>query len=134
MEAFLGFGALMAALAGATLTLPGSALDAMWRLNPVAHAQMAPLGALVGIPMLLLSVVLLSAAIGWHRRRQWGWLLAVIIIVTQIAGDSFNLLAGRPLEGFVGVLIAGCLLWWLLKASVRQSFVPGRSARSASRQ
>jgi hypothetical protein len=134
MGAFLVFGALMAALAGTTLTFPGSVLDAMWRLNPAAHAQMAPLGRLIGVPMLLLSLLLLGAALGWYRRRHWGWLLAVVIIATQIAGDSFNLLTGRPLEGAMGVLIAGTLLWWLLRPSVRQAFVPSKSATSAKLQ
>ena len=120
----------MAALAGTTLTFPGSALDAMWRLNPVAHAQMAPWGALMGVPMLLLSMVLLSAAICWHRRRHWGWVLAVIVITAQIAGDSFNLLRGHVVEGAVGVVIAGMLLWWLLRSSVRQVFGSDSSANS----
>jgi hypothetical protein len=122
MNIFLLFGATMAALAGITLVFPQSALTAMWKLNPTAYAQMAPLGMLAGVPMLLLSAVLLCAALGWYRRRRWGWMLAVIIIATQIAGDAANLVAGRLLEGLTGVVIAGALLWWLLRSGVRSSF------------
>src|SRR4051812_14646558 len=95
MIIFLVFGATMAALAGMTLVFPQSFLTAMWRLNPTAYAQMAPWGVLAGIPMLLLSAVMVCAALGWYRRRRWGWTLAVIVIATQTAGDAANLIAGR---------------------------------------
>src|SRR5690348_11508799 len=92
--AFLFFGAVMASFAGFTLIWQGTPLDRMWRLNPVAHEQLAPLGNLVGIPFLLLAVALALAAIGWFRRRFWGWVLAVVIIAIQLAGDLFNLVRG----------------------------------------
>ncbi len=43
----------MAALAGTTLVFPGTILDRAWRLNPVAYAQLAPLGVPVGIAFLV---------------------------------------------------------------------------------
>ena len=112
----------MAALAGITLTFPGSRLDPMWRLNPTAYAEMRPLGAIVGIPMLLLSGVMLLSAVGWFSRRRWGWILAVMVIGTQVAGDCWNLITGRGVEGLIGVTIAGALLWWLLRRSIRINF------------
>ena len=55
----------MAALsAGTTLVLPGTILDRAWRLNPVAYAQLAPLGMPVGVVFLFLAVVLVVAATG----------------------------------------------------------------------
>ena len=132
MGIFLLFGATMAALAGVSLIFPGHSLDAMWRLNPKAHAQMAPLGKPIGLAMLLLSLLMLSATIGWFRRRRWGWMLAVIIIATQVAGDAGNILAGRRLEGLVGVTIAGLLLWWLLSSPVRNRFTSNRRVLQSS--
>jgi uncharacterized membrane protein YccC len=122
MNIFLVFGATMSALAGITLVFPHSSLTAIWKLNPTAYAQMAPWGILAGIPMLLVSVAMACAALGWYCRRRWGWTLAVIIIATQIVGDTANVVAGRLLEGLTGVVIAGALLWWLLRSEVRSSF------------
>lgn len=50
---FLFFGAAMALLAGTTLIFPGTVLDRAWRLNPVAYAQLAPLGPPVGIVFII---------------------------------------------------------------------------------
>ncbi|MFI5106252.1 MAG: dolichyl-phosphate beta-glucosyltransferase, partial [Terriglobales bacterium] len=87
---FLFFGAAMAALAGTTLAWPGTPLDKMWKLNPEAYRQLAPLGRWIGVGFLLLSAALAMAGVGWFRRRLWGYWLAVIIIITQVLGDLFN--------------------------------------------
>jgi len=112
----------MAALAGTTLVFPGTILDRVWHLNPVAYAQLAPLGAPVGIVFLLLALVLAAAATGWRRRRRWGWVLAVIIISIQLLGDFVNLLRGDLLRGAVGVVIAGSLLFYMTRHRVREAF------------
>jgi uncharacterized membrane protein YccC len=122
MNIFLAFGCCMAALAGITLLFPRSRLNAMWKLNPIAHAQMAPLGIWVAIPMLFFSGIMLGSALGWYQRRRWGWLLAVLIISTQLFGDVANFIAGHWLEGSAGVIIAGSLLFWLLSSSVKMAF------------
>ena len=115
----------MALLAGTTLVFPGTILDRAWRLNPVAYAQLAPLGAPVGIAFLLLAVVLAVAATGWWRRRRWGWVLAVVIISIQVLGDFMNLLRGDVLRGAVGVVIAGALLFYMTRPRVRAAFATG---------
>lgn len=76
---FLLFGSTMALLAGATLTWKGTAFDRIWLLNPFAYQRLAPFGKLVGIPFLLLSGLLALAAVGWFKRRLWGWWLTVAI-------------------------------------------------------
>jgi len=119
---FLFFASLMAFLAGATLVWTGTILDRMWLLNPRAYQRLAPLGKLVGIPFLILSVMLALAATGWFKRRLWAWWLAVAIIATQILGDAVNLLLGHLLEGATGVLIAGALLFYLLRPNIRSAF------------
>ena len=112
----------MASLAGITLIFPGTVLDRAWRLNPVAYAQLAPLGAPVGIVFLLLAALLAVAATGWWRRRRWGWVLAVVIIATQLLGDFVNLLRGNVLRGAVGVAIASALLFYMVRPRVRAAF------------
>jgi hypothetical protein len=122
MGIFLFFGAAMATLAGSTLTWRGTVLDRLWRLNPMALAQLAPLGKLAGLLFLLLAAVLAAAGIGWFRRRKWGWGLAVALIASQVIGNIFNALTGHLLEGGVGFAIAGALLLYLLRRNVRAAF------------
>jgi hypothetical protein len=87
---FLFFGAAIASLAAITLLSPGTPLDGVWVLNPIAYKWFAPLGRTVGILFLLLGAALTTAGVGWFRRRLWGWGLAVVIIATQVVGDLVN--------------------------------------------
>jgi hypothetical protein len=119
---FLFFGAGMASLAATTMLLRGTPLDHIWALNPSAYKQLAPLGTMVGILFLLLGAALTTAALGWFRRRLWGWRLAVVIIGIQVLGDVFNCLRGDWLRGGIGVIIAGTLLLFLLRPRIRATF------------
>ena len=119
---FLFFAASMAGLAATTLLWRGTALDRLWDLNPTAYKQLAPLGGTVGILFLLLGAALTTAAMGWFRRRLWGWRLAVVIIATQVLGDVVNCVRGDLLRGGTGVIIAGALLLFLLRPKVKASF------------
>lgn len=106
---FLFFGTAMATLAGTLLIHPGTILDRAWVLNPVAHGELARFGKPIGIVSLLLGALLAAAATGWCRRRYWGWLLTVVIVMTQVAGDLINFIRGDHLRGGVGFAIAVAL-------------------------
>jgi len=123
MAVFLVFGAAMATLAGITLLFPGSFLDPIWRLNPEAGEQLRQLGRGIGIAFVGLGAAMVAAAIGWIKRRFWGWALAVIIIASQVLGDLVNALRGEFLKGAVGVAIAGALLVYLVRPRIRSVFV-----------
>jgi len=119
---FLFFGAIMAALAGTTLVWRGTTLDRLWLLNPRAYQELAPHGKAVGIPFLLLGLGLVIAGTGWFKRRLWGWRLAVGIIAVQVLGDLVNAFLGDRVRGGIGLVIAGALLMYLLRAEVRGAF------------
>jgi hypothetical protein len=119
---FLFFGAIMASLAGTTLTWPGTSLDRMWALNPTAHKQLATFAKPAGIFFLLLAAVLASAGTGWFKQRLWGWRLAVAVIATQVLGDLVNFFRGDYWRGGVGFSIATALLFYLLRPAVRAVF------------
>ena len=119
---FLFFGAVMASLAASTLLRRGTPLDRLWSLNPTAYNELAPLGGIVGILFLVLASTLITAGIGWFRRRLWGWRLAVVIIATQVIGDVVNCVRGDWLRGGTGAIIAGALLLFLLQPRIRASF------------
>jgi hypothetical protein len=122
MAVFLVFGATMATLAGITLLFPGSFLDPIWRLNPEAGEQLRQLGRGIGVAFLGLGAAMVAAAIGWIKRRFWGWALAVIIIASQVLGDLVNALRGEFLKGAVGVVIAAALLAYLIRPVTRGVF------------
>jgi hypothetical protein len=120
---FLFLGAVMAALAGITLSWRDTALDRIWTLNPRAHYELAPLGKPIGLLFLFLAAALAIAGAGWLKRRRWGWRLAVVIIAIQILGDITNVFSGRIIQGVVGVTIAGALLFYMTRPSTRACFV-----------
>lgn len=131
---FLLFGCFMAILAGTMLLWPHTALDRLWRLNPVAHKAFTPFGKSFGLLFYLLSMLLLVAAVGWFKRRIWGWRLAVAIFSTQVIADFVNLLRGDLLRGCVGALVAGALLLFLLRSNVRRLFQCEERSRGSSQQ
>jgi len=112
----------VASLAAITLLWRGTYLDPIWSLNPTAYRQLAPLGRDVGVPFLLLGLALAAAGIGWFRRRLWGWRLTVAIIAIQIVGDVMNCIRGDWLHGGIGVVIAGALLLFLLRPTIKNAF------------
>lgn len=120
--AFLVFGACMSGLAGMTLVWRGTTLDRIWALNPAAYRKLAPFGGTVGPLFLLLSATMAIASVGWFKRRFWGWGLAVGVISAQLAGDSINLARGDLVRGGAGLAIAGALLLYLLRPTVRTTF------------
>ena len=124
---FLLFGMSMASLAGTTLVWRGTFLDGIWLLNPTAYKQLAPLGRSVGAALVLLAVALGAAAVGWFRRRIWGWRLAVSVIGIQVIGDTLNLLRGDFVRGPIGIVVAGAVLIYLLRRDVKGAFLPDQS-------
>ena len=122
--AFFCFGFLVAAYAAITLFRPGTFLDRLWDLNRPAHLELAALGRIVAVPFAVLSMVLLSAAVGWFRRRYWGWLLGISVIATNLAADFVHALLGDWLRSGVGTIIAGALLLYLTRPAVRAYFLP----------
>jgi len=71
---------------------------------------------------LLLAAALISAGIGWFRRRLWGWRVTLLIFATQFLGDAVNCIRGDWLRGVTGVVIAGALLLFLLRRRIRVAF------------
>jgi len=119
---FFVFGATMAAYAGFTLIVPGTPLDGLWALNRRGHEQLAGLGRWAGAPFVIVSPALALAAIGWLRRRYWGWFLGVSIVAINALGDLINLGVGERWKGAIGLAIAGSLLAYMLSDKVKTYF------------
>jgi hypothetical protein len=119
---FLLAGAALATIAGITLILPGTPLDRMWALNKAGHAGLASLGKSVGFLFPVLGLALATAGTGWLKRRYWGWFLAVLLIGGNALGDAIRLASGDWIGGAVGVILAGSLLLYMTRPSVRTFF------------
>jgi len=119
---FFFFAATMAILATITLGFPGTFLDRAWELNKSGHAQLAPLGRIMGLPFAVVAVVALCAGIGWFKRRRWAWIVGVSGIAMNLVGDVINMAIGERWKGLVGVGIAGLLLIYLTRPNVRDYF------------
>jgi hypothetical protein len=120
--AFFVFGAIMAAYAAATLLKPGTALDRLWVLNQPGHDQLVSLGKVGGWGFVVLSGLLCATSLGWFRRRAWGWVMGVMIVAINAAGDLVNVAFGEHLKGAIGLGVAGLLLWYITGRSVKSCF------------
>jgi len=112
----------MTSLAGLSLLAPRSALASMWSIKPDEFRQLLAFGPLAGAGFLALAPVFAAASWGCFRRRRWGWTLAATLIAINAATDLGRAVRSGAIEGGVGVVIAGGLLWWLSRARVRASF------------
>ncbi len=112
----------MAAYAAITMAFPGTPLDSLWALNKRGHEGLVWLGRIAAIPFVVLSVALVFAAVGWLRRRRWGWVLGVTIIGINMAGGLSQVVMGERLKGAVGVVIAGALLGYMTRSRIRKYF------------
>lgn len=112
----------MAAYAAGTLLRPRTPFDALWSLNKTGHAQLLEIGKGAGFGFDILSALLCAASVGWFRRRYWGWFLGTTIIAINAGGDLVNLAFGQRLKAAVGVVIAGLLLLYMTRNTVRNYF------------
>ena len=112
---FFAFGTLACAAAAALLLVPGTPLDAAWRINPHGHEGFVRMG---GWALLLLAAVGVGcalAAIGLWRDALWGHRLAVGILTVNLVGDGANAFLGHDRRSLVGVPIAIVLIVYLLR-------------------
>jgi hypothetical protein len=116
--------AAIAAVVSFSLFVPGSPLERMWSLNPVAHEAFAARAGYAATILLLVGVLAAAAGVGLMRARLWAWLLAVAIFAVNALGDAVALLFTRDWQrGLAGVLIDSLLLFLLLRARVRAFYL-----------
>ena len=119
---FFVFAAAACTLAGLSLLMPGSPLDAIWRWKPDEHRQLLALGPLLGMAFLALAVVMTAASFGTFARRRWGLRLAMAIFAVNGLADAARLPFGPVWEGAIGIAVTGFVLWWLSRPRVRRAF------------
>ena len=72
LAAFFAFGAIMCLLTIVLLLFPGTALDALWSMNPDAHQAFQSIAGTAILIMLVVGTACAFAAVGLWRSARWG--------------------------------------------------------------
>jgi hypothetical protein len=107
---------------GLALVFPGSALEAVWLAYPARRAILMPYRVWLGPGFLALAVIMAAASVGGFRQRRWGWWLAVAIFAVNGLSDAAQLLLGHIVEGGIGVLAAGAILFYLTRPGIKHAY------------
>ena len=113
----------MAGVTVLALLVPGSALEAIWRLNPQAHAAFLTMGPWAIVLMAVVTAACAGSAGGLWIRARWGHCLAVTLLIVNLVADTANALLRGHLRTLVGLPIAALLIAYLMSAGVRRQFV-----------
>jgi uncharacterized membrane protein (DUF2068 family) len=105
----------MCVLTSALLLFPGTVLDALWQLNPDAHAAFQAIGDWSIAIMLLVGTACLIAAIGLWRGTLWGTWVAILILVINMIGDLSNALLNYDFRTLIGLPIAAGMIVYLAR-------------------
>lgn len=121
---------IVAALASFTMLVTGTAVERIWKLKEHGYHQMLHHRVPIGVGFALLAVLLALAAIGWARRRRWGWLLSALIFGVNLAADLAALAASRSWANVVPVAIEGLVLTWILLPRTKAEFLSTDDTRT----
>ena len=102
------------------LVFPGTKLDSLWNLNPDARLAFQSLGSWSVLLMLTVGTGCALAAIGLWYGKLWGVPLAIAILFINIIGDLVNVLIRHDYRPFIGVPIAGMMIFCLARFRTRR--------------
>jgi hypothetical protein len=115
-------GAVLAGVSAISLAFPGSALEAIWQLNPRGHQGLARMH---GWAVLLLAAVSIACAVtgfGLLHLRRWGYAFAVAGLSIHLVGDILNVALDIEPRAIIGIPIVIGLLAYLRRPDVRRAF------------
>jgi hypothetical protein len=132
IAAFFMFGATMSCIAAVSLSIPGSPLDFLWRVNPTGHEGLTAIGTPAIFLMLVVSIACFLVSRGLWLGRTWSRWGAITILAVNAVADVFEALARREWTPMIGPPIAAALAGYLLTARVRRFFTvrPSLAIRS----
>jgi len=112
----------MSGLTAVLLGFPGSRIDAIWKLNPIARDEFLRMGSWAIALMATVCFACAMAAIGVWRRTRWGHRLACGILVVNLVGDLTNAIIRSDPRTLIGLPIGGALIAYLASRRVRNYF------------
>jgi len=113
LAVFFIFGCMMSGLAAVMLIYPGSVLEPLWRLNPLAREGLHAMGVWAVALMLLVCFACAAAALGLNRQRLWGFWIAVVILSINLIGDFVNSVFAHNWRTLIGLPIGVIILAYL---------------------
>jgi hypothetical protein len=115
-------GAAIAAVAAASLALPGGPLESMWRLKPEARAALGSMGLGAVLLMAAVAIACALAAIGLWRGLRWAHGLAAGLLAINLLGAALQATVRGDPRAWIGVPISLLLLAYLWSGEVRHYF------------
>jgi hypothetical protein len=122
LAVFFLLATVLCLLAGSSLVFPRSPARLIWAIKPQDYAQLRAMGPLVAWGFLALALPMALAVWGCWRRRGWAWGLALAIFVVNGLADLARLIAGRWVEGGLGVAALGLILLVMTRPAARRAF------------
>ena len=105
-----------------SLTFPGSFLEPVWKLNPHAREGFAGMGGWAVLLMLAVCVACLFTTIGLWRGLRWGYWLAILMLIGNLAGDVIKSIYGTERRAIIGIPIVLFLLFLVMRRRTREYF------------
>jgi hypothetical protein len=109
-------------ISAVSLMFPGSFLEPIWQLNPHAREGFSHIGAWAIMLMLAVCVACALTAIGLWRGCWWGYWLAVLMLLTNLAADLINVITGSERRAIAGIPVVLFILAYLLRNEFRDRF------------
>ncbi len=119
---FLILGVVILFSTGMSLFLPETFWSKIWFIKKPEYRQMLAYSVLIGCGFWMLAVVMGISAVGWFRKRQWGWVMTICIFLLNGLSDSLRFVTGNYIEGSIGVIITSCIIFYLTRSGVKRYF------------
>ena len=103
----------MSGLAALMLLFPGSFLDKLWQLNPLAQQGFLRMGLWASVLMAAVCAACAAAAVGLWKMALWGYWTAIAILSVNALGDVANAVISHDLRTLIGVPIAVGMVGYL---------------------
>lgn len=116
--------ALLALIVGITIFVPGTPLDMIWTLKnsfPTGFRSSAT-GIIFGYFILILGLILISAAWGLLKGMKWAWWVVLIVFLVNGIGEVISVVFGGGINGISGIIIISAFLIYLTRPNVREYF------------
>jgi uncharacterized membrane protein len=90
-------------------------------IDVTGSTQFGVTGTILGAVLVILGLIELGVAVGLWHLRMWALVLAVLVLLVDLASPIYNLVTGRGIGvGLLGFVIALILLIYLI--AVRRHF------------
>ena len=114
-------GSVASLIAVITLAYPGTQFDAAWRVNPHS-CGLTRIRSWSVVLMSAVFVACLFTAIGLSRHLEWGYWLAMVMLIANLTTDVINVIVGTERRAIVGIPIVLTLLLYLSRRKTREYF------------